>query len=170
MVKLALTDVQEDLFTLFDSINISVTTHTHRPVFTVDEGLDIEEEIPGSHCKSLFLKTKKGHYFLVVMLGHQRLDLKGLQNELKSANLSFASPERLQEKLGIEPGSVTPFAVVNDKAEDVQVILDEEMMQADYLNYHPLRNDMTCTIARNDLVKFLEHTKHDPMILRLPKL
>lgn len=158
-----------ELMSAFIQLQIEIETHTHAPVATAAEADLICDNIPGAHCKNLFVKNKRGDYYLITMLAHQRLDLKKTSDLLDAPRFSFASDERLMEKLGVTPGSVTPFAVINDHHQDVHVILDHDMMQHDILNFHPLRNDMTCSIHQQDLLKFFKHTGHTPRMLTLPK-
>lgn len=160
----------EDLFELFSQLNINVTTLVHEPLFTASQGQHIKTTLPGSHNKNLFLKNKKGAYHLITMLDDKRLDLKTFSQELGCGPLSFASDTELMSHLGIEPGHVTPFALINPSANNVNVILDKEMLVYDLLNFHPLKNHMTTTISRNDFLKFLEHLTYQPLILSLPKL
>ena len=162
----------EDLFATFEAWGIEVTTHKHEAVFTVEESSKLDREIPGAHTKNLFIRTKKGdkgNFYLVVMLQDKSLDLKALAEQLSEGKFSFGSDKRLMAKLGLTPGSVTPFGVINPTAQDVQVILDADMMEHELLNYHPLINTMTTTIKNADFIKFLEKTGHSPKILKLPK-
>src|SRR5262249_3960929 len=111
------------------------------------------------------LKDKKGALFLVVAQEDTAVELKGLHRRLgASGRFSFGPPELLRETLGVEPGAVTPFAVMNDGAGRVAVILDADMMVHDILNFHPLNNTMTTTVGRDDLVRFLEATGHVPRV------
>lgn len=160
----------KDLFAFFEHLNIQVSNHHHEPVFTVDEGDEIKKHLGGAHTKNLFLKTKKDFYCLVTMLDDQQLDLQAFGNMMGMGRFSFASPRRLKQKLGLEPGSVTPFAVIHPEAHDITVVLDAQMMEYDLLNYHPLRNDMSTTIGNRDFLKFLQATGHTPQILKLPKV
>jgi Ala-tRNA(Pro) deacylase len=122
-------------------------------------------EIPGGHTKNLFLKDKKGALFLVVALEDARIALNGLHRQLgATGRFSFAPAETMRAILGVEPGSVTPFAILNDTERLVTVVLDRAMLAHDVLNYHPLTNTMTTTIARDDLLKFLQATGHVPRI------
>lgn len=155
----------DDLFARFRRLGIETTTHHHAPAFTVEQGNQVWGEIPGVHCKNLFLKDAKGKLWLVVAPGHVRVDLKRLPERIGSARLSFGSGELLVEVLGIEPGSVTPFALVNDAAGRVACVLDAWMMEQPLLNFHPLRNDMTTTIAAADFRRFLADTGHVPEIV-----
>lgn len=155
-----------DLFTFLDRLGISHPTVTHPPLFTVGESQALRGKIPGGHTKNLFLTDKKGALYLVVALEDARIALNSLHRTLRaSGRLSFGSAEKMREMLGVTPGSVTPFAVINDTDGHITVILDREMMQHDVLNYHPLTNTMTTTIGRDDLLKFLRATGHEPHIV-----
>lgn len=159
-----------DLFAYLDRIGVRTETVEHAPVFTVAESQGIKAAIPGAHSKNLFLKDRKGRLFLVVARDETRIDLKRLSEAIQaSGRLSFGSPDLLRETLGVEPGSVTPFAVLNDRAGCVAVVLDESLMRDERVNFHPLVNTMTTTLGRDDLVAFLRATGHEPRILRLPE-
>jgi Ala-tRNA(Pro) deacylase len=156
----------DDLFAYLDRLGIAHTTVTHAAAFTVEEARALRGRVAGAHTKNLFLKDKKGALFLVVALEEAAIELKSLHRRLgASGRFSFGSPEILQATLGVEPGSVTPFAALNDTQALVSVVLDSVMMGHPVLNYHPLRNTMTTTIARDDLVAFLAATGHPPRIL-----
>jgi len=155
-----------DLFTFLDRLGIAYRTVTHPPLFTVEQSRALRGMIPGGHTKNLFLKDKKDALYLVVALEDAAVDLKGLHRRLgASGRFSFGSADLLRQALGVEPGAVTPFAAINDTARRVSVVLDAAMMERDTLNYHPLDNTMTTSIARDGLVKFLEATGHPPRIL-----
>lgn len=160
-----------DLFAFLDRLGIVHTTVTHPPLFTVEQSQALRGTIPGGHSKNLFLKDKKGALFLVVTLEDAAVDLKGLHRTLGAqGRFSFGSADLLREVLGVEPGSVTPFAALNDTAQRVSVVLDQAMMQHVTLNYHPLVNTMTTSIDRNDLVQFLTAAGHPPKILAVSGL
>jgi Ala-tRNA(Pro) deacylase len=153
------------LFAYLDRLGIAHKTVRHPPLFTVEESRALRGKIPGAHTKNLFLRDKKGAAFLVVALEDAEIELKSLHRRLgASGRFSFGSAELMGELLGVEPGSVTPFAVINDTAARVTVVLDAAMLAHDVLNFHPLRNTATTTIARDGLVKFLEATGHRPRI------
>ncbi|NQU72650.1 MAG: prolyl-tRNA synthetase associated domain-containing protein [Rhodospirillales bacterium] len=158
---------QDRLFALLAELGIETTTHRHRPVFTVEESRDLRGLMPGAHCKSLFLKDKKSVLWLVVALEDRKLDLKALGAIIGSARLSFASPDRLMEYLGVIPGSVTPFALINDRERHVRVILDADIIAADIANFHPLSNDATTAIPPGGLLRFISHCGHEPQIVDL---
>jgi Ala-tRNA(Pro) deacylase len=155
-----------DLFAFLDHLAIPHTTITHPPLFTVEQSRALRGTIPGGHTKNLFLKDKKDALFLVVALEDAAIGLKTLHRVLgASGRFSFGSGDLLGAVLGVVPGAVTPFAAINDSAGRVTVVLDAAMMTHDILNYHPLDNTMTTTIARDDLVRFLLATGHRPRIM-----
>ena len=157
----------EILFARFDALGIRTRTVDHAPVFTVEEAKELRGTLPGGHCKSLFLRNKKGRQWLVVCDEDRRLDLKALADRLGAGRLSFGSADRLMTALGVTPGSVTPFALLNDTERAVTVVLDKGMLAHDPLNYHPLANDRTTAISPDDLLKFVEACGHTPHILDL---
>lgn len=155
------------LLAVLDNLGIFYNIYNHPPIFTVAEGTHLKEAIPGLHCRNLFLRDKKEVMYLAVVANDTKVDLKNLEKLLGSARLSFGSPERLWTHLGITPGSVCPFAAINDKNHEVTVILDEYMMRADTVCYHPLDNAQTIGLSPADLLKFFAHTGHAPKILDL---
>ena len=159
-----------DLFARLEALGIRSETHHHPPLFTVEESKDLRGALPGAHCKSLFLKDKKGAMWLVVVLEDRRLDMKALAGLIGAARLSFARPERLGANLGVAPGAVTPFALINHRGRadhGVRVILDAEMMRATLVNYHPLVNTATTAITPADLLRFIADCGHRPKIVDL---
>jgi Ala-tRNA(Pro) deacylase len=155
----------EELFAYLDRLGVAHKTVTHPAVFRVDESRALRGRIPGAHTKNLFLRDKKGTAYLVVALEDAAIELKSLHRRLgASGRFSFGSAELLRALLGVEPGSVTPFAVVNDKDLRVTVVLDAAMVAHDVLNFHPLVNTATTTISRQGLLSFLEATGHPPRI------
>ena len=158
---------REEFFARLEALGIATTTHDHAPVFTVEEARALRGQIPGGHCKNLFLKDEKGEVWLIVCLEEARVDLKTAPPKIGSKRLTFGKPEMLMEVLGVEPGSVTPFGLINDVGVRTNVILDAAMMRHQELNYHPLKNDATTTIAVADLVKFIRACGHTPRIVAL---
>jgi Ala-tRNA(Pro) deacylase len=157
----------EELLARLAALGIETTTHDHPPLLTVEDSKTLRGDLPGGHCKNLFLKDKKDRYWLVVTLEDRKVDIKALDRLLGAARLSFASPERLWQVLGVLPGSVTPFALINDREHRVQVVLDQGMMREDLLNYHPLVNTRTTAIRSADLLRFIEACGHRPATLNL---
>jgi Ala-tRNA(Pro) deacylase len=158
-----------DLFVILDKLDIATETRTHAPMFTVEESRALRGNMPGLHSKNLFLKDKKGALFLVVAHESTRIDLKRIHETMNaSGRVSFGSADLLHDVLGVEPGSVTPFAVLNDTAGKVSVVLDINLLMGPALNFHPLINTMTTSLEAEDLLRFLRATGHPPRILELP--
>jgi Ala-tRNA(Pro) deacylase len=155
----------DELFAFLDRLGIVHQTVTHPPLFTVEESQALRGQIPGGHTKNLFLKDKRGTLFLVVALEDALIDLKSLHRRLgATGRFSFGSPEQMHETLGVAPGSVTPFGLINDTHRKVTVVLDSTMMDRPVLNYHPLINTMTTTVSNKGLARFIEATGHAPRI------
>jgi Ala-tRNA(Pro) deacylase len=155
----------DELFAYLDGLGITHKTVRHPPLFTVGESQALRGKIPGAHTKNLFLRDKKGTAFLVVTLEDAPVELRSLHRLLgASGRFSFGSADLMRELIGVEPGSVTPFAAINDKLLRVTVVLDAAMMAHPVVNFHPLVNTGTTTISREGLVKFLEATGHKPRI------
>ena len=158
----------DDLIRRLQELGIAHETHEHMAVFTVGEAQTHCGHLPGAHCKNLFFKDKKGQLWLVVTFDDRAVNIKALQKAMGAARLSFGKPELLMEVLGVIPGAVTPFALINDSDQRVQVILDAEMMAADLLNYHPLRNNATTAITPADLRRFISACGHAARDLEIP--
>jgi Ala-tRNA(Pro) deacylase len=155
----------QNLFALLDRLGIRHTTVTHPPLFTVAESRDLRGQIEGGHTKNLYLKDKAGALFLIVAEEEARIELKAIHHRIGAKRVSFGSADLLAQHLGVTPGSVTPFAAINDTSGAVSVVLDAAMMRHQTLNFHPLINTMTTSIAAADLVTFLKATGHEPRIL-----
>jgi Ala-tRNA(Pro) deacylase len=150
-----------------DQLGIAHATFEHPPVYTVEEAERHTGHIAGGHCKNLFLKDRKGGLWLLICLNQRRIDISRLAKVLGCARLSFGRAELLQEVLGVAPGGVTPFALINDRERRVQPLLDRAMLTYERRNYHPLTNAATTTIAAADLPRFIEASGHEPRILDL---
>ena len=160
----------EALLRRLDALGIAHRTSSHAPVFTVAEAAAARGDMPGGHCKCLFLKDKKGGLWLAVMLEERRISLAKLAARLAAPRFSFGGAAELHALLGVHPGSVTPFALVNDVAHRVVPVLDAAMLDRDLLNYHPLTNDRTTAITPADLLRFIAICGHQPRILDLAGL
>ncbi len=158
----------QDLFDRLDRLGIRTTTVEHPPLFTVADSQALRGEIAGGHTKNLFLKDRKDAYFLLTVGEEAEIDLKRIHHVIgASGKVSFGKAEMLMELLGVEPGAVTAFGVINDDACRVRVFFDEELMGHDVINAHPLVNTATVSIARDDLLRFVRDTGHEPTIARL---
>lgn len=150
---------KEELIDVLDQIGIGHTTHDHPAVYTVEQANKYKDGIEGAHLKNLFFRDRKKNLVLVVTLSDKPIRIKEVGNQINAKGLSFAKPERLEEVLGVISGAVTPFGVINAKNHDLRVILDEEMMENEKLNFHPLVNTATTTISSNDLLKFMDYCR-----------
>ncbi len=156
---------RDELYAFFQTHNIKYETTEHAPVFTVEESAKIKAEMPGGHTKNLFLKDKAGQLFLICAQSDTQIKVNKLHPVLGSKRLSFGKPDFLWEHLGVMPGSVTLFSVINDKQGAVKLVIDARLQDHDIVNFHPLKNDATTAISSADMVKFSKATGHDPLIL-----
>jgi Ala-tRNA(Pro) deacylase len=158
----------DSLLAALDSMGIAHETISHPPLFTVEQSKQLRGEIPGAHTKNLFLKDKKGKLFLVTAVENTQIDLKHLHEVIGgSGRLSFGNAEQLMAHLGVEPGSVTAFGVINDTAGAVTMILDARLESFGRINGHPLVNTMTTGVSYADLLSFLKAVGHEPLVLKV---
>jgi Ala-tRNA(Pro) deacylase len=158
----------QQLFDRLHQLGIAHRTVEHPPVFTVEEAKALRGDLPGHHIKNLFLRNKKEEMWLVVALEDRAVDLRRLGERLGTGRLSFGSPDRLKRHLGVEPGSVTPLALINDEPHLVRLALDRALADSGPVNAHPLVNTMTTALAGPDLLRFFEATGHVPLWLDFP--
>jgi Ala-tRNA(Pro) deacylase len=159
-----------DLFALLDAHGIAHRTLEHEAVFRVEEGARIKAALPGGHTKNLFLKDGKGQVWLICALGETMIDLKRLPPVIGAARLSFGSAGLLHEVLGVRPGSVSLFCLVNDSARRVRLVLDADLLHADPVNFHPLTNTATTAISQAGLHRFLGALDIAPLIVDFARL
>lgn len=158
----------EALLARLDALGIAHTTHEHPPLHTVEESKALRGQLPGGHVKNLFLRDKKRRLWLVVAEEDRPVDLKALRRVLgASGTLSFGAPDLLWEVLGVRPGSVTPFGLINDTQGRVTVVLDAGLMAKDPINVHPLTNTATTAVGRDDLLAFIRDCGHEPQVMDL---
>ena len=157
---------QEDLSAFLRDLRISTRTVDHPPLFTVEESQALRGKIAGAHTKNLFLKDKKDALFLVVAREEAVIDLKHLHQRIgASGRLSFGKPDLLLETLGVTPGAVTAFGLINDRSGRVTVVIDNGLLASAEVNCHPLVNTATTTIAAGDLLAFVRATGHEPLLV-----
>lgn len=156
---------KDDLLAFLAACGVDQTTHEHPAVFTVDEGEAIKAAIPGAHTKNLFLKDAKGQLWLISAEGHARIDLKRLHTVIGSARLSFGNAALMAETLGVAPGSVTAFGLVNDADRRVRFVLDRTLAEAEAVNFHPLTNTATTTVSAEGLRRFLAELGVAPLVV-----
>ena len=156
---------EPELYALLDQLGISHHTEEHRAVFTVAEGADVKARLPGGHTKNLFLKDKSGAYVLISALGSTEIRLNKLHKRIGTKRLSFGKPDALLEMLGVVPGSVTVFSVLNDKRCQVRLILDQALFEHHAVWFHPMRNTASTRVAPKDLIRFAEAVGHPPTLI-----
>lgn len=155
-----MTATPDDLFAYLDALGIAHTTHWHEAVFTVGESTELKASMPGGHTKNLFLKDKDGAIILIAAEAHSELKLNQLHRLIGTKRLSFGAPDLMVELLGVTPGSVTAFALMNDKAGRVRFLVDAALMAHDPVNFHPLTNTGTTAVSREDFETFVRATGH----------
>ena len=154
-----------DLFAFLDAHGVAHSTLEHPAVFRVGEGEEIKAALPGAHTKNLFLKDAKDQLWLISALGETRIDLKALPAIIGSARLSFGSEARLLDALGVRPGSVTLFALINDPGHRVKLVLDKALYDHATVNFHPLVNTATTAISRDGMAVFLAALGIEPQVV-----
>jgi Ala-tRNA(Pro) deacylase len=159
---------EANVYEVLNSLKIPFTRHEHPPVFTVEQAEQHWTNISGAHCKNLFLRNKKGtRHYLVILLTAKQADLKKLNARLGEDRLSFGSAERLRKYLGLTPGAVSPFGLINDSLKEVIVIIDQDLRQADRVNFHPNINTATVGIETADFERFLAWTGNEVRFFEL---
>jgi Ala-tRNA(Pro) deacylase len=161
-------EAEEKVYTTLDDLGIAYETHTHPPVYTVEEANQHWADIEGSHTKNIFLRNKKGSkHYLVIVEHAKKIDIKALQRKIMASTLSFASERRLQKYLGLSQGSVSAFGIINDENNEVEVVVDKDLLQQDKINFHPNVNTATVTISTEDFKKFLDQSGNKVKFIEL---
>jgi len=165
--KDSLPTTPETLMAQLDAAGIAYTHHSHPPLRTVEDSKEFRDGMPGTHVKNLYLRDRKKRNFLVITQEDRAVDLKSLQGDIAADRLSFGSSDRLFEFLGVRPGAVSLFTLVNDTSHQVQLALDSSLLQAGRIYFHPLVNDLTLGVTPDDIHAFLAITGHQPKIITL---
>ncbi len=157
---------QEKVFQHLHQFNIEYTLHSHQAAFTVEEAQKYCSHIPGLHCKNLFLRDHKGkRHFLLVLPNTKPVDLK-LFNSLLNDRLSFGSSKRMFKYLGVEPGSVSPFGLINDEHSKVLLYIDQEVYEAELVTFHPNDNSATLELTKENFHLYLSSINNSIQILQ----
>lgn len=152
---------------ILKEMSIDFLYYKHEPINNVVDGLKYGSNIKGVHCKNLFIKDTKENLYLIIALDKKKIDFKEVASKINSKRLTFASPELLQKYLGVEPGCVTPFGILNDTEKKVRLIIDEEVLKEEEVSFHPLVNTETITIKSKDFIRFIEHFGQEKIIIKL---
>ena len=153
---------KDDLIRILNDHGFEFFIKEHAPLFTVEDSKELRGQIEGAHSKNLFLKDAKANFFLISIEESASIDLKKTMQQIQSKKLSFAKPEYLQDILGIEPGSVSPFALLNDTKKQVKFYLDRSFLDSETVNFHPLINTSTVNISPQNLIELIEKY-HNPV-------
>jgi Ala-tRNA(Pro) deacylase len=156
-----MTERQQPVLDVLAQLQIPYDRHDHPPVAMVAEAEAHWADIAAAHCKNLFLRNQQGdRHYLVILAAAKRADRRQVAEQVGDGKLSFASPERLMRYLGVTPGAVSPFGLINDEARHVRVYVDRDLFQADRISFHPNDNTATLVLAVADFERFLAHTGH----------
>jgi len=159
---------EQNVYDVLAELRIEYTKLEHPPVFTVEEAEQHWENIEGAHCKNIFVRNKKGNrHFLIIVECRKKIDLTSIARRMGQSRFSFASPERMKKFLGLDPGSVSPFGLINDQNKEVHVLIDQELKKEDKINFHPNANTATLTLSFQDFERFLEHCGNKVTYLNL---
>ena len=159
---------QKELYELFEKLSIQFEYHEHPPLATIEDAKIHWRDFNSARCKNIFFRNHKGDRHYLVILEHLRqLNIKDLEKRLKQGKLTFASDKRLKKYLGVEPGSVSPFGLINDRGNHVHMFIDEKLNESDRLAFHPNLNTASLVVSKTDLLKFLAHTGNTYEFIRL---
>lgn len=159
---------QKELYDLFDELKITFEYHEHPPIATIEDAITHWKDYNSGRCKNIFFRNHKGNRHYLVILEHLAiLDIHELEKRLKQGKLTFASEKRLKKYLGVEPGSVSPFGLINDRDNHVHLFIDEVLSGFDRLAFHPNVNTASLVIAKADFIKFLGYTGNTYEFVRL---
>jgi len=156
------------LYNILDQLGILFEYHEHPPAPTIDEAIKYWKNLDATHCKNIFFRNHKGNRHYLVILDHlQQLSIHDLEQRLKQGKLSFASDERLLKHLGLTPGSVTPFGLINDSEHHVHVFLDENLQKSRTVSFHPCINTASIIVCFDDFLRFLDWTGNGYEFIKL---
>ena len=159
---------QKELYELLNKLDIRFEYHEHPPVATIEDALTHWKDYNSGRCKNIFFRNHKGDRHYLVILEHlAKLDIKDLEKRLRQGKLTFASDKRLMNYLGVEPGSVSPFGLINDKENHVHLFIDEKLKDCERLTFHPNINTASLVISKSDFLRFLAFTENSFEFLKL---
>lgn len=150
-------EARQKVFDQLDELNIAFEVHEHPPLDTIEIALQYWKDIDSMHCKNLFFRNHKGNrHYLVIIKDTTLFSIRSLEKKLKQGKLTFGSEKRLMKYMGVKPGSVSPFGLINDTAHHVHLFIDVQLQKADKISFHPNDNTASIVIAYTDLLMFLD--------------
>jgi Ala-tRNA(Pro) deacylase len=159
---------QTELYRIFETIDIQFEYHEHPPLATIEDAKIHWKDYNSGRCKNIFFRNHKGDRHYLVILEHLRqLNIRDLEKRLRQGKLTFASDQRLKKYLGVEPGSVSPFGLINDDENHVHLFIDEKLNESDRLAFHPNINSATIVVSKSDFLKFLKYTGNSYEFIKL---
>jgi Ala-tRNA(Pro) deacylase len=159
---------QKEVYNILNELGIPFEYHEHPPAPTIEEAKKYWKNLNAAHCKNIFFRNHKGNrHYLVVLDYQQSLNIRDLEQRLKQGKLSFASEKRMMKYLGLKPGSVSPFGLINDKENHVHVFLDKSLLQANSISFHPNLNTASLILSMKDFLRYLKWTKNSFEFLEL---
>ncbi len=159
---------QKEVYSILNELNIPFEYHEHPPAPTIEEAKKYWKGIDATHCKNIFFRNHKGNKHYLVVLDHrQALNIRDLEQRLKQGKLSFASEKRMDKYLGLKPGSVSPFGLINDKENHVHIFFDKNLLQAKLISFHPNLNMASLIIPMDDFLKYMKSTGNSYEFLEL---
>ena len=161
---------EAELYAFFQTHGIGWRHHTHPPLHTVEESRALRGDMPGAHVKNMFMKDKKGAIWLCTCLEDRQIRIRDLERQIGAKGLSFGKPDLLWECLGVLPGAVTPFGLLNDHDTRARFAIDVSILNFETINAHPLHNEATTAISTDDLMRFLALTGHEAVCVDFDRL
>lgn len=159
---------QKELYSLLEKLSIQFEYHEHPPLATIEDAKIHWKDFNSGRCKNIFLRNHKGDKHYLVILEHLRqLNIHDLEKSLRQGKLTFASDQRLKKYLGVEPGSVSPFGLINDSEKHVHLFIDEKLNESDRLAFHPNVNTASLVISKSDFLRFLENSGNSFEFIKL---
>ena len=152
------TAARQQVYDTLEELNITYEVHEHPPLDTIEIALEYWKDIDSMHCKNLFFRNHKGNrHYLVIIKDTTPFSIRSLEKKLKQGKLTFGSEQRLKKYLGVKPGSVSPFGLINDNGQHVYLFIDKQIQSADKISFHPNDNTASLVISYGDLIRFLDY-------------
>jgi len=163
-----MTENEKQVYEVLNQLKIPYTQYEHVPVYTIQQLDELNMDMKGKHCKNLFVRNDKGDkHYLIIVSQEKRADLKDIAKQIGSSRLGFASEERLMKHLGLTPGAVTPFGLLNDEEKKVTVLVDEDLKNSIHICFHPNVNTATVSLLFDDFIKFFQWKGNEYQFIKI---